>query len=76
MNETQEMHAPHKCFNCGLTIESHEDEVRVDTKQVIAKKKAARMNLRSGDYSPIRYRHATYEACTEAEQRAAERYLR
>jgi hypothetical protein len=64
-------HPPHKCFNCRLTIGPDEPEVAVDTAAVRTRKMAAGLPIRRSDYGPVRYRHATYEACSEAERRVA-----
>lgn len=62
-------HPPHKCFNCRLTIGPDEPEVMVDLAAIRARKQAAGARARNSDYG-TRYRHATYEACAEAERRA------
>lgn len=62
-------HPPHKCFNCRLMIGSDEPEVPVDLAAIRARMLAAGVRIRNSDYG-TRYRHATYEACAEAERRA------
>lgn len=60
----------HTCLNCGLPIQEHEEEVRVDGAQLeVIKRRLNRAGLRRRDvqHSTLRYRHATYDICTEAE---------